>query len=503
MMSFPVAANTADSDTAVPKLAAFQVESGVQDAVAFSPNGTLLATGGRDNQIHIRDVATGDLIRSIEGHTEWVTSLAFNDTGRVLVSGSKDNSVRTFDLQTGGLMQVITHHRGDITAVDFTPDGEIIASGGRDSTILLHHAESAQQIAKLDHFGGPVWDLAFSPDGNMLASSSEEGAVWLWGLWSEDGAWLKRLDGHDGPVASLAFSENGDYLLTGGLDSTLRLWDLRDVKARDTIEAELVMRGHFAPVMGAGFSTDNSVAMSASLDGTVRLWDMSNGLNRGEVLSAIETDGTPITSMALNPSRSLLASTATDGTLNLWNTDNEVLRRIRGQDEPAVIQRDPNRSASVSSPDEDAPTLPARGRTLYIPGANIESALTSFPLGEITWEIDPWEPLVGHFAGTAWLNQTGNVVLGGHAEYPNGQPGVFYNLTQVGIGDEIYVQDGALQRRYVVVNVRSVDYRDVSVVYPTSNNRLTLVTCDIPSYVAAENRYYERLVVIADEVPQG
>ena len=467
------------------------------------PNGTQIATGGRDNQIHIWDAATGDLIRSIEGHTEWVTSLAFNDTGRVLVSGSKDNSVRTFDLQTGGLKQVVTHHRGDITAVAFTPDGEIIASGGRDSTILLHHAESAQQIAKLDHFGGPVWDMAFSPDGTILASSSEEGAVWLWGLWEESGAWLKRLDGHNGPVASLGFSADGNYLLTGGLDSTLRLWDVRDIASQETVEAALIMRGHVAPVMGVGFSEDMSMAISAGLDGTLRLWDISDGANRGELLSVVRTDGTPITSMALSPSRNLLASTATDGTLNFWNTDAQVLSRIRGQNEPAVVRTIPDRPASVPSPDDDAPTLPATGRTLSIPGAGISSPLTSFPLGDITWDIDPWEPQVGHFEGTAWLSQTGNVVLGGHSEYPNGQPGIFYNLTAVGIGDEIYVQDGSLQRRYVVVNIRSVDYRDVSVVYPTANNRLTLVTCDIPSYVAAENRYYERLVVIADEVPQG
>ena len=58
-----------------------------------------------------------------------------------------------------------------------------------------------------------------------------------------------------------------------------------------------------------------------------------------------------------------------------------------------------------------------------------------------------------------------------------------------------------VKRRYVVVNILSVDYRDVSVVYPTTFNRLTLITCDIPSYVAEQGIYYERLVIIADEVP--
>jgi LPXTG-site transpeptidase (sortase) family protein len=92
-------------------------------------------------------------------------------------------------------------------------------------------------------------------------------------------------------------------------------------------------------------------------------------------------------------------------------------------------------------------------------------------------------------------------VIGGHSEMPDGSPGVFFRLYNVGIGDEMFLQDGDLIRRYLVVNILSVDYRDVSVVYPTTHNRLTLITCDIPSYVAEQNFYYERLVIVADEVP--
>jgi LPXTG-site transpeptidase (sortase) family protein len=127
--------------------------------------------------------------------------------------------------------------------------------------------------------------------------------------------------------------------------------------------------------------------------------------------------------------------------------------------------------------------------------------VTTFYLDGVSWAIDPWEEVVGHLQGTAWLNQTGNVVIGGHSEMPDGTAGIFHRLYNVGIGDEVFLQDADLTRRYIVVNILSVDYRELSVVYPTTQNRLTLITCDIPSYVAEQNIYYERLVIVADEVP--
>ena len=141
------------------------------------------------------------------------------------------------------------------------------------------------------------------------------------------------------------------------------------------------------------------------------------------------------------------------------------------------------------------------GRILTVPSLQISVAITTFPLASPTWEISPWEREVGHFQYTAWIDNPGNVVIGGHSEYPSGDPGIFYDLGKLRIGDLIYISDADLLRRYVVSEIKIVNYRDLTVLYPTSDSRLTLITCSIPSYVAAQNSYYERVVVIAVEVP--
>ncbi|MDQ7023951.1 MAG: sortase [Anaerolineae bacterium] len=137
------------------------------------------------------------------------------------------------------------------------------------------------------------------------------------------------------------------------------------------------------------------------------------------------------------------------------------------------------------------------GRSLIIPTLDIVVDVTTFPLGQQTWDISPWERNAGQLERLGWIDTPSNTVIAAHSEYPSGEPAVFSELDTLRAGDVIFVRDGDLQRRYIVFEVRIVDYRDLTVLYPTTTSRLTLITCSIPSYVAAQNLYYERVAVIA------
>ncbi|MBI5670241.1 MAG: sortase [Chloroflexi bacterium] len=142
----------------------------------------------------------------------------------------------------------------------------------------------------------------------------------------------------------------------------------------------------------------------------------------------------------------------------------------------------------------------AAGNTpsITIPSVNISASIVEFPLARGTWAIDPWERRVGHLEGTAGLADAGNKVLGGHSTLPNGKPGIFANLSNVAVGDEVVVFDGVEERRYTVSQVFTVSADDVSVVLPTPGERLTLITCDTGSYNRNSQLYDRRVVVIAE-----
>ncbi len=132
---------------------------------------------------------------------------------------------------------------------------------------------------------------------------------------------------------------------------------------------------------------------------------------------------------------------------------------------------------------------------LQVEAAGIDAPLTRFYLGGGTWAIDPWETRVGHLQGTGWLS--GNMALGGHSAYPDGTPGIFGRLNHVRIGDTLTLVNARAALHFTVTEVRTVAYDDLSVLYPTSAHRLTLITCDEASYDPATGLYAERLVVVA------
>jgi LPXTG-site transpeptidase (sortase) family protein len=136
--------------------------------------------------------------------------------------------------------------------------------------------------------------------------------------------------------------------------------------------------------------------------------------------------------------------------------------------------------------------------TLSIPSVGIQASITEFPLQGDSWRIDPWENQIGHLEGTAWAGS--NIALGGHSRLPDGSAGVFAALDDVRAGDTITLNDGYGERQYQVVEVKTVPETDISIVYPTTSERLTLITCDVQSYNADAGYYSERVVVVAEPV---
>jgi LPXTG-site transpeptidase (sortase) family protein len=134
---------------------------------------------------------------------------------------------------------------------------------------------------------------------------------------------------------------------------------------------------------------------------------------------------------------------------------------------------------------------------LIVPDVEIIAPVTRFPLGKETWEIDAWETEVGHFEGTAWIGINGNIVLGGHVEYPDGTPAIFARLSEISLGDRVLLRIGGMEKRYDVTEIRLVEAHDLSILYPADEDRLTLITCDEASYDPDRKTYGKRLVVTA------
>jgi len=201
------------------------------NSVAFSPDGTTLASGSQGTTISLWDVGSGESIRELNGHSSSVLSVAFSPDGKTLASGSDDETIYGMwaaERISGNCAAILL---GSVSSVAFSPDSKTLASGSRDNTIRLWDVSAAfnprvgsgESIREWELWSA-VLSVAFSPDGKTLASGYPNDTIRLWDVGS--GKSLRVLSGHSFHVNSVAFSSDGETLASGSGDNTIRLWDV-------------------------------------------------------------------------------------------------------------------------------------------------------------------------------------------------------------------------------------------------------------------------------------
>lgn len=304
-------------------------------ASGFPQPAAILASGSTDHTIKLWDMDSGECIRTLRGHTNWVLSVAFSCDRQTLASSSFDQTIRLWDSHRGCCSQILHGHTNWVLSVAFSPDGRRLASASFDQTVKLWDTQTGECLKTLQGHEGRLWSVAYSPDGQWVASGGDDLVVRIWDCERE--TCVRVLQGHRGRVWSIAFSPDGETLVSGGRDQTVRLWNVR------TGECLHVLTGHTNRVQSVAFSLDGALIASGSADHTIKIWDRDTGdcvqtlqghLNRvwSVAFGWIDRASPGNQSSAEGAHFSqLLASGSEDETIRLWDIQSgECIRILRG-----------------------------------------------------------------------------------------------------------------------------------------------------------------------------
>jgi len=348
-------------------------------SAAFSEDGQQIVTGGRDGEVTLWELKSGQIIKSWNLHSDIVRDVHLAKERGLLISGGDDLMAYLIDLRTGKVNSF--EHNTIVRAVSIPPTGAFILTGSEDG--ILHRWNLNQPLAKdLVAHNSDINTITYHPDGRHFLTASNDQKI---RLWNNEGILQKTYQGHADGVQDLAFAADGHSFISGSQDGSLRIWDTDakgerrfDHPGRVVYKVVYADDGHFVTAIGnelyevdednltdaeynqikykngpqsviiwdtngtqkrelkghAGYISALAVSrgpahqyLTGGEDAAILLWNKS-----GEITRRFTGHKAEVNALAFSPSNKSIASAGSDSTVYIWNISGDIIHTLKHQD---------------------------------------------------------------------------------------------------------------------------------------------------------------------------